>query len=426
MTSTVNSEAGGPEEIRAAFTTAIDTAGGHAEDLTGIAGVLDEAAERYEALQMTASTLERLRAGAAAIDAAAAALGTAGEQLQAALGDFNDRDGQVADVVTETGNLMRPEGYTETFGQPTTSAAAQETPMSTDTPAGAGTSDTATTAASRGRPPQQPDAAGALFIDPHDGYEARGRIVNRTKTTADIEWPNGRVEKGVKFSEPRRYGTLHWLTQQQLDAEEAATRWPERIRGADGLVGLQAGDEGVTITAGTAQQLAGIDPEAWRHRGDERYAYFDQEDDLPKLRRALGAASRAASQGKPYRKTVDGSDIGDVELTVTPPADGEPAVTLTVRPYYDIGEAEDRKATKESDFGTVPDEIEDDDNDGRLRPITAGERADWQADIRADYDKWMAQNPLPEPLVVHLSVPVVARLRDRLARKGPDAQDSTA
>lgn len=111
MTSTVN-QARGPEEIRAAFTTAIDTAGGHAEDLTGIAGVLDEAAERYEALKMTASTLERLRAGAAAVDAAAAALGTAGEQLQAALADFNHRDGLVADVVAEVGNLMQPGGYT--------------------------------------------------------------------------------------------------------------------------------------------------------------------------------------------------------------------------------------------------------------------------------------------------------------------------
>jgi hypothetical protein len=141
MTSTVNGEARGPEEIRAAFTTAIDTANGHAEDLTGIAGVLGEAADRYETLQMSSSTLGHLRDGAAAVRAAAAALGTAGEQLQAALTDFNDRDGQVGDAVAEAGNLMRPEGYTETFGQPTPSAHAREASMPTDTPA-AGTAPT--------------------------------------------------------------------------------------------------------------------------------------------------------------------------------------------------------------------------------------------------------------------------------------------
>jgi hypothetical protein len=106
--------AAGPQEIRAAFTTAIDTATGHTEELTGIAAVLSEAADRYEGLGMSSSTLEHLRDGAAAVGAAATALDTTGEQLQAALADFNNRDGRVGDAVTETGNLMQAEGYTDT------------------------------------------------------------------------------------------------------------------------------------------------------------------------------------------------------------------------------------------------------------------------------------------------------------------------
>jgi hypothetical protein len=208
---------------------------------------------------------------------------------------------------------------------------------------------------SSGRPPQQPDAAGALYIDPQDGYEALGRIVKRTKSTADIEWPNGHVEKGVKFSEPRSYGTLRWLTQQQLDAEEAAQRWPKRVRGVDGLVGLHTDDDGVTITAGTAQQVAGIDPQAWRQwQGKQRYAFFNwAHAELPQLRRALGAASRAASQGKPYSKTINGSDIGDIDLTVTPQSEGDPAVTLTVRPHVDARDTEQWDNTTESSFGKL-------------------------------------------------------------------------
>ena len=119
---TMDLQVSGPEQIRAAFTTAIATADEHAAELAGIARVLDHAADRYEALQMTASTLEHLRDGAAAVTAAAAALGTAEERLQAALGDFNDRDGRVADAVAETGNLMQADGYTTPFdptGAPT-------------------------------------------------------------------------------------------------------------------------------------------------------------------------------------------------------------------------------------------------------------------------------------------------------------------
>ncbi len=113
-------DAAGPEQIRAAFATAITTTDQHLTELAGIAGVLDQAADRYENLHMNQSTLGLLRGGADALTAAATALGTAGERLQAALGDFNDRDGHVADAVTATGNLMRAEGYHQTFAAPET------------------------------------------------------------------------------------------------------------------------------------------------------------------------------------------------------------------------------------------------------------------------------------------------------------------
>jgi hypothetical protein len=103
----MNLEASGPEPIRAAFSTAIATTSERADDLTAIAAVLGEADDRYETLHMCASTLGHLRDSAAAFTAAAAALSTARHLLQAALGDFNTRDGHVADAVAETGNLMQ-------------------------------------------------------------------------------------------------------------------------------------------------------------------------------------------------------------------------------------------------------------------------------------------------------------------------------
>ncbi|GAB3866353.1 hypothetical protein GCM10029963_78640 [Micromonospora andamanensis] len=99
----VNLEATGPEEIRAAFTQAAEAAGENAETIGGIAGVLTEAADRYESLEMAGSTVGHLRDAAEQFAAAQAALNTAQEELQAALSDFNAKDGQVADTVTETG-----------------------------------------------------------------------------------------------------------------------------------------------------------------------------------------------------------------------------------------------------------------------------------------------------------------------------------
>ncbi|MEV0216488.1 hypothetical protein [Micromonospora sp. NPDC050695] len=45
-------EASGPDEIRAAFAAAIEAAGERVDEVGGIAGVLDEAADRYESLDM--------------------------------------------------------------------------------------------------------------------------------------------------------------------------------------------------------------------------------------------------------------------------------------------------------------------------------------------------------------------------------------
>ncbi|MFG1955406.1 hypothetical protein [Micromonospora sp. NPDC048830] len=100
---TVNLEATGPDEIRAAFTQAAEAAGERAEEVAGVAGVLTEAADRYEGLEMAASTVGHLRDAAEAFASAQAALNTAQEELQAALADFNAKDGQVAEAVADAG-----------------------------------------------------------------------------------------------------------------------------------------------------------------------------------------------------------------------------------------------------------------------------------------------------------------------------------
>ena len=199
---TMDLQVSGPEQIRAAFTTAITTAGEHLAELAGIAGVLGEAADRYEALQMTASTLGHLRDGAAAVTAAAAALGTAEERLQAALGDFNDRDGQVADAVTETGNLMQADGYTTTFDP--TGSQEQEKPMTPEPTA---------PAAPRGTyNPDQPRAADGKWIKVGDelGYadgenvHATGQVVGAGPVPTNlalIDYPDDGVNQQGAFVE---------------------------------------------------------------------------------------------------------------------------------------------------------------------------------------------------------------------------------
>jgi hypothetical protein len=106
---TVNLDATGPDEIRAAFTQAGIDAGEKAEELGALAGVLSEAADRFEGLEMAASTVEHMRDASEAIAAAKASLDNAQEHLEAALADFNAKDGAVADAATDAGNLASRE-----------------------------------------------------------------------------------------------------------------------------------------------------------------------------------------------------------------------------------------------------------------------------------------------------------------------------
>ncbi|GIF08872.1 DNA translocase FtsK [Actinoplanes siamensis] len=102
---TVNTEAMGADEIRAAFTEAITATEEPVNELGGLASALAESADAYEARQMAGSTVEQIREGAEAMKAAVAQLENAREHLEAALADFNAKDGVVADTVTDVGNL---------------------------------------------------------------------------------------------------------------------------------------------------------------------------------------------------------------------------------------------------------------------------------------------------------------------------------
>ncbi len=333
-------DATGGQQIRAAFTTAADTAGEHAEQIAGLARVLAGGAETYTGLGMSTSTVAHLRAAVASTTAAQTSLGEAVDQLQAALADFNERDGRVGDAVTETGNLMQPDGFTG-FDQHHRGVAAEQTALSCTT---------------------------------------------------------------------LSYATL-------LDTENL-TGWPVIIRGVDGLIGLDRGDDYVSITAGTAQQLASINPAGHDPNGKDRYAVLDAED-LPTLRRALNGAGRAATGGTTYRKQIAGSDIGDIEITVVEQPGVDPVVTFTVQPYIDEADTHKLTAASESDFGEIPDQIQDDET-GHNRASTAQERAELRALNHADYQNWLRQNPPPQPLVVHLSVAMVDQLQNQL---GTAAQD---
>jgi hypothetical protein len=102
---TVNLDATGPEEIRAAFTGAAEETGTKGEEITGLAGVLVEAADRFEQLQMAGSTVDLMREAAESLKAASGSLQEANEHLEAALADFNSKDGHVADTAADVGNL---------------------------------------------------------------------------------------------------------------------------------------------------------------------------------------------------------------------------------------------------------------------------------------------------------------------------------
>ncbi|MFF0182621.1 hypothetical protein ACFYPF_26380 [Micromonospora sp. NPDC005223] len=121
-------EACGPEQIRAAFNQAVAAAGEQAENVGGFAGVVGEAADRYEALDMQPSTVERLREASAAFATAHAALIDAQEQLHAGLADFNRCDGQVADAVAEAGGTLASKEILMGDGTTTTSTSSTGSP----------------------------------------------------------------------------------------------------------------------------------------------------------------------------------------------------------------------------------------------------------------------------------------------------------
>ncbi|RZU46544.1 hypothetical protein EV385_6618 [Krasilnikovia cinnamomea] len=106
---TVNLDATGPEEIRAGFNQAAETASTRAEQIAEFAGVLAEAAERFENLRMATTTVEHVREASEAFQAAKALIDNAQESLEAALADFNAKDGHVGDTVAETGGNLASE-----------------------------------------------------------------------------------------------------------------------------------------------------------------------------------------------------------------------------------------------------------------------------------------------------------------------------
>ena len=101
----MNLDATGPEQITAAFRTAIEAANEQAEDVNSVAAVLTEAADRFESMKIAGSTVALVRDAAHSVSDAATSLESAAEELESALTDYNNRDGKVAEAVAEAGNL---------------------------------------------------------------------------------------------------------------------------------------------------------------------------------------------------------------------------------------------------------------------------------------------------------------------------------
>jgi hypothetical protein len=102
---TVNLEAMGADEIRAAFNQAITEVDNQHNELDGLAKGLAEAADEYEGRQMAATTVTEIREASEAAKSGVNQLAQAKEHLESALADFNARDGVVADTVADVGNL---------------------------------------------------------------------------------------------------------------------------------------------------------------------------------------------------------------------------------------------------------------------------------------------------------------------------------
>jgi hypothetical protein len=80
-----------------------------------------------------------------------------------------------------------------------------------------------------GREPEKPDATAVKWVDPQTGSVHVGVIRNRTKTTADVEWDNGRVEKGVKFNDTK----VEFLSAEDGDTIRAEHEAAERAAARD-------------------------------------------------------------------------------------------------------------------------------------------------------------------------------------------------
>lgn len=80
-----------------------------------------------------------------------------------------------------------------------------------------------------GREPEKPDATAAKWVDPQTGSVHVGVIRNRTKTTADVEWDNGRVEKGVKLSDDK----IEFLTPEDAETAQAEHEAAQRAAQRD-------------------------------------------------------------------------------------------------------------------------------------------------------------------------------------------------
>lgn len=82
---------------------------------------------------------------------------------------------------------------------------------------------------SGGKPPEKPDATAVKWVDPQDGTVHVGVIKARNKTAATVEWDSGRVEKGVKFSDPG----VEFLTPDNAEAARAAGEAAQRAETRD-------------------------------------------------------------------------------------------------------------------------------------------------------------------------------------------------
>ena len=102
---TIDLDAAGPEQIRDGFTTGAAAATDRADESATVAASITDIADRYAGLGMAASTVGSVRAAAARYATAAATLHGAGEDLRAALTDFDAHDGLVAAAAAEVGNL---------------------------------------------------------------------------------------------------------------------------------------------------------------------------------------------------------------------------------------------------------------------------------------------------------------------------------